>query len=159
MSQFASTAPFNARAAALFLLSCALLYLTGCGYTMRGKVVEGDVTYVAIVDTDDPRLEGRGVGGVNIMLETDPDRINREQVGRTVSQQDGSFSMDIDAFGAGLLQYDVGITAHRRGFETAQNIFRLPSSGRRILIMISPGAGDESWRRQESPFEQYERFR
>jgi len=159
MLQSERVSPLRSRAAALLAVACSLLVLTGCGYTMRGKVVEGEVTYIAIVDANDPRLEGRGVGGVNISLETDPDRLSREQVGRTVSQQDGSFSMDVDAFGAGFLQYDVGITAHRRGFETATNLFRLPSSGKRILIMMAPGVGDESWRRPESPFEQYERFR
>ncbi len=130
----------------------------GCSsYSLKGKVIEGDISYVAIVGQDDPRLEEDGVGGVVLRLETDPDRINRETVGEGLSQPDGSFSVPFNQLGGGVLLYDVGLRARKPGYETVEHSFRLPPKNRRVLVIMRPGksASEE----EESVYEQYERFR
>ena len=115
--------------------------LVGCGsaYQLRGKVIEGDISFIAVVSSDDPRLDGPGVPGVSIMLVSDPNKLNKETLGEVVSSGDGSFTIGVDLVGAGFFKYDAGISADRKGFEHAMSQFRLPSSDRRVLIILRQG--------------------
>lgn len=129
-------------------LAAAALLAGGCGsYKLQGRVVEGDYTGVEIVGRDDERLSGRGVSGVMLRLMTDPTRPNRRVVGETVSNGTGDFAMPVDVMGAGFLEIDAGLTTHKRGYETADGFFRLPGSGRRVLVTVRPGSP-----REDDPF-------
>jgi len=145
-------------ALAVGALALALCFGTGCSsYSLKGKVIEGDISYVAIVGQDDPRLQQEGIGSVSLRLETDPDKISRETAGEGLSQADGSFSVPFNQMGGGVLLYDVGLSARKPGYETVEHAFRLPPKNRRILVIMRPGsAGPEEG---ESTYEQYERFR
>ncbi len=122
---------------------CALVAgaLAACTSSIQGRVVRGDVSYIEVVDSSDPRLSqgGPGVGGVAIHAQLDPTAIKRKTIGRAVSGGDGRFSIPLDEFGAGLLDYDLGVYARRRGFEPAEGFFKLPGGSRRVLVVMAPG--------------------
>lgn len=144
------------------LLGAAALFsplMSGCSsYQLRGKVIRGDISHIAIVSADDARFEGPGVSGVEVRLQTDPTRLNRKTVGTDVSGPDGSFSISVDEVGAGVLIYDVGLTARGRGYIGAEQFFRLPPSDKRILIMLERGADNRDFREEEDLFEEYRRL-
>lgn len=125
------------------MLLCAMsiaLLLTGCGpYRLQGRVIQGDYSAIEIVDGDDERLAHRGVPGAQLRLTMDPDRLNRKVVAQGASDGAGEFSLPVDEFGAGFLEYDFGLSARRKGYEVAEGFFRLPSGSRRVLVTIAPG--------------------
>lgn len=141
------------------LALAAMSALAGCGsYKLQGRVLRGDVSYATIVSADDPQLRApNGLEGVRLRVLTDPDRLNREQVGAGVSGPDGSFSLDIDAFGAGFLEYDIGVEAVRPGYVGVDERFRMPSKGERVLIILAPGRDTRAPR--QNLLDEYERFR
>lgn len=125
-------------ASVLVLLSA----MSGCaGYTLDGKVVAGPVSSISVVDADDPRFAEPGLGGVTIEAMIDPDRLSREHGGTAYSDGGGGFSLPIDQFGAGVLEYDVRLVAQANGFKPAVKTFRLPGDSRRLLITLQPGEG------------------
>lgn len=131
----------------------------GCSsYSFVGRVIEGDVSYATIVADDDPQLtQGRGLGGVRVRVMTDPDRLNRKEVGSGVSAPDGSFRFTLDAFGAGFLEYDIGVDATRPGYAGIDEFFRLPSKGEAVLIVLTPGR--DTRRPREDLTDEYNRYR
>lgn len=123
-------------AAAMF----ACTALGACGpYTIKGRVVHGDTSYVSIVEPGDARLEGTPVAGAQIRLRMDPGKLNRKTVAQEVSDGNGEFSLPVDEFGAGILEYDLGLTARRKGYVSAEGFFRLPPGSRRVLVVLAPG--------------------
>ena len=112
---------------------------TACTYTLRGRVIEGDTSYVAVVDKSDPRLNENGIEGVRLHVQLDPGKLNRKTVCREVSSMDGAFALPVDEIGAGVLEYDVGVFARRAGYSPAEGSFRLPPSGKRIIIVLMRG--------------------
>lgn len=137
----------------------AMTVAGGCaGYTLQGRVTEGDISYAAVLDQSDSRLSGgRGIPGVQVALETDPGRLKREFVGESVTDGDGNFSIRVARPGAGILLYDVGIEARRKGYEGVRQSFRLPPKGKRVFITLRPGP--DTLTDEESLMERYERFR
>ena len=132
------------------LIACALLIaalpLTACnsgesGYHLKGKVVRGSQSVIMIVDQDDERLNFPAIGGASLHLQQDPGRLQRETLATGVSGPDGTFSMKVDRFGAGWLEYDVGLFVRRDGFTPAELPFRLPDKSRRVLVMMGEGVG------------------
>lgn len=128
--------------------------LGGCSYALQGRVIRGDASYVEVVDSGDPRLSEpkAGMSGVSIHLQGDPSNIRRKTLGRTASGGNGGFSVPVDEFGAGMLDYDVGVFARRKGCEPAEGYFRLPGSGKRVLVVMAPG-DDRETREQPSSLE------
>lgn len=140
------------------LIGGAALLLGACSpYTVRGKVIEGDTSYVAIVDESDPRLARRGVSGASVEIWSDPEKLNRKRVASQFSDAEGGFALPFDETGAGVLQYDVRITAEREGYTGAEQSMTLPSSSRRVLIMLKQGQS-RTPRENESLLEQYRRY-
>ncbi|RMD66106.1 MAG: hypothetical protein D6824_01455 [Planctomycetota bacterium] len=124
----------------------------GCApYTLRGKVVEGDVSFIAVVDASDPRLDGPGLSGALLTLQTDPQRLNRKTVGSAVSGADGSFSIPVNEVGAGLLIYDMGLKARKQGYSPTEQFFRLPPANKRVLVLLAPGAATTTGDRSTEP--------
>ena len=119
----------------LALLVAVTSQLVACGgYQLRGTVVRGDYSAIEFVQADDPRLDGPGIGGVSLHLQSDPNKLNRETIARTTSAPDGAFAIPVDLPGAGFLIYDVGLYARKESYSPAQNLFRLPGKGKRVLI-------------------------
>ena len=150
--------PPRPSAVTLVLLSAALL-LSGCdSYVLQGRVVQGDVSDMAFVNTDDPRLAHPGVSGVRITVERDPDRLSATQVGSGLSDDEGRFAIALDSFGAGYLVEVFGVHASRAGYRNARVNLRLDADDeRQLLVILAPGRSDPD--ETESLLEQYERFR
>jgi hypothetical protein len=121
-------------------------------------VIESDISFVVVVDADDPRLDQPGIGGAAVRLQTDPSKLNREVVGDAVTDEEGVFHIKVDRVGAGMFLYDVGVQARRSGFEPATLEFRLPPENRRVLVMMRPGR-DAGFKEEADPWKQYEQFR
>lgn len=137
--------------------------LPACGpHTIHGRVVQGDTSYVMVVDKDDYRLDeaDTGVAGVLLRLQLEPGRINRRTVAEQSSGSDGWFELPVDEFGAGLMELEGGLLARRKGFKSAEGAFMLPGGSKRVLVVLepgrdAPGAFDE----EPSAQEQVERYR
>jgi len=127
------------KAAATTLLALAGCLLAACGYTLEGKVVRGDYSSIQIVADDDPRLEQRGIPGVRLHLQSDPNKLQRETVARTTTGSAGEINIPVDLAGAGFLLYDFGLYARKQGYAPAELLFRLPAKSRRVLITLAPG--------------------
>lgn len=138
-----------------------LVPMGGCeGYALRGRVVQGHASFVQVVSADDPRLEeGDGIAGASVHVQKDPGRLNRETMARGQSGVDGSFELAIDEFGAGVLEIDIGVFVRRKGFDPAEAYFRLPGSGKRVLVILAPGRDRELGEERETLLDQYEDFR
>lgn len=132
------------RLALLPALALLATLLPGCGegYVLRGRVIESENSFISVVDPSDPRLstdDVQGIPGVALHLQMDPGKLNRETITRDVSGPDGEFALHVDRFGAGWMEYDVGLFARKPGFTPAQHFFRLPPDSKRIIIMMARG--------------------
>lgn len=121
-------------------LLVASLALVGCNrYQVRGKAIEGPMPAVVVVSKNDPRLDRPGVAGAVIQLTLDPQQLNARRVGADVTDMDGSFAIDVEDFGAGLLEYDAGVAARLTGYQPSIDNLRLPQIGQRLLVIMAPG--------------------
>lgn len=132
--------------------------LPGCaGYTLRGRVIAGDVSYVAVVEASDPRLAAPGLAGAEVDLVSDPDRARRKRIASGVTDGAGEFSLPVAETGAGFLNYDVALSVRREGYATAQNVFLLPSGSKRVLVILKAGAPGRSGA-EEDLLKEFERY-
>lgn len=133
------------RAMTMLMLPLAFL-LASCGpYQMKGRVVEGDISFIAIVDADDVRFQNQPVEGVLLRARVDPGRVSGKTVAQETSDADGNFSLPVDEFGAGVVDMDVEVLARRSGYKSAESVFNLPRDGKRVLIMMAPGRDPPGW--------------
>ncbi len=117
-----------------------LTCLAACSpYTLRGKVIEGDISYVAVVDANDPRLAGAGIGNASLELISNPERLNHKMLAGGITDPAGSFDLHVDEAGAGILTYDTSLTVRHDGHTTASNIFKLPPDSKRVLVSLKRG--------------------
>lgn len=126
-------------AAALTLLAAALL--SGCStHQLQGVVIRGSVAAIMVVDSDDPRLlSGEPIPEAVVEATLDPSSLGSTPLGRTVSDERGRFSLPVDATGAGMLEYEVEVIAHRPGYQSWQEVLQLPAGWKRVLIVLPPG--------------------
>lgn len=137
--------------ALLLLVGCCLL-LAGCGggYQLRGKVIEGPVAQVQVVDADDPRFIEADISGAGALVwgVFEPNNgIDRQRLGRVVADHEGLFMVPLDASGAGFLMYEIELTARRDGHQGARGVIPVPGRGKRVLITLPRGVdtlGDEA---------------
>lgn len=129
---------------AVVLLSAA--FASACGaHRVKGRVVEGDFDFITVVSGSDARLGSPGIGSTRITFTRDPGRLNAQQVGSGVSDPEGSFDIEIDAFGAGWMSEEWLVRAVRSRFGFAEAAVRLPkpSSGEQLLITIRRASPEE----------------
>ncbi|TVQ54969.1 MAG: hypothetical protein EA377_04275 [Phycisphaerales bacterium] len=127
------------------LLLCATLLLGGCGYTLRGKVLEGQMQDIFTVRSGDDGLDRTGLADVRIEVYRDPDRLGRQLAGSGVSRSDGSFEVSISGFGAGWMDEVWEIRAFRHGYRDVSTVMRLPASpgSNPLLVMMRPGTPNQ----------------
>jgi hypothetical protein len=118
-----------------------LAFLPGCGYTLRGKVVHGEVSSVEMVHEIDPRLKQPGIANVETLVRHDPKDRDSQLVARARTNAAGEFSMPIREYGAGWMQQDWLVQARHAGFHNASSLTKLPAQGGkwRLLITLGPG--------------------
>lgn len=156
------------RAARLLLLACLVLPLAGCGYTIKGVVVRGEMSFIQWVPAGSP-LPGEPVEGASIVVVRDADRMRPVEAGRATSGADGRFVLAIDEFGAGWMEESWLIRGSKSRLGSAETYERLPGSPDGLLLVITLGGDGEAalpWRgtfdRREtgqSLREEAERFR
>lgn len=113
----------------------------GCeSYTLRGRVVEGDASRATVMEASDPRLEGRPVRGARVLAVLDPENLGRERLPAATSDESGRFAIRVDAVGAGVLTYRVGVSVRMSGRTPAEAVFPLPGRGERVLVEIASGS-------------------
>ena len=126
--------------ALLLAVWCAAV--VGCeGYALRGRVVGGRDSDVAVVDKGDARLTGDEVAipGARVAVTLDPQSLGRRPLKVVVADDEGRFEVPIDAAGAGFLEYDVEVVVRAAGAEPAVQTLRLPGSGKRLLVTLTRG--------------------
>jgi hypothetical protein len=129
--------PNLARNLAAVLIAAALL---GCqSHQLEGVVVEGDHPRVELVNPGDARLNGPVVSEARISLTLDPSSLNPKSLAELVSDPNGTFKVDVDALGAGILQYDLGILCQADGFKTLYQTMAMPKRDRVLLVVLTPG--------------------
>ena len=140
------------------VLVCACLFLSGCGgYQLRGIVLDGMRPGIYIVEQDDPRLKEPGIANASIELTLDPNKLRPRALGGTITRADGTFSVPINAAGAGFLEYDIGLYVRSKGFSPLDSgAMALPPDSRRLLIVMVPGV-DKARRSQGSLLEEIRR--
>jgi hypothetical protein len=118
----------------------------GCsGYEVRGRVVYGDFGgLVTVVDEDDPRLRGEGVGNARITIIRDPGRLNARQVATGVSEADGDFVIPLSEFGAGWLEETWRVQAVRSRLGIAEGLVDMPAPGSGRVLLIELREADPS---------------
>jgi hypothetical protein len=133
------------RSLLLLLLSLSLFAAACGGHRVRGRVVEGDFDFIAVVSGSDSRLASPGIGSTRITFTRDPGRLNAQQVGSGVSDPEGSFDIEIDAFGAGWMSEEWLVRAVRSRFGFAEGTVRLPKphSDEQLLITIRRASPEE----------------
>lgn len=135
-------------AAGTLLAAIAVAGPLGCGYTIRGVVSEGEMSFMQWAGADAP-APGRPIAGATVILVRDPTSMRPTQVAQATSGPDGTFTMSVDAFGAGWMDESWLFRASKSRVGSAELIDRLPGSpGSRTLVITLGGAGDAAipWR-------------
>lgn len=126
---------------ALLLVGFAM---QGCSsYQIRGTVVEGRAPGVYVVDSSDARLKQTAVADAQIQATLDPEKLRPKLLRGTQSDEQGAFAIPVDDFGAGLLEYSLGLFVDADGYsgtETQQPI-ALPGPGKQLLVVVAAGRG------------------
>lgn len=115
-----------------------LIWASGCGFRLRGLVIEGATPGVFVVDKTDSRLVELGLATAVINLTIDPGHMNAKHLGSYQSDLDGRFDVPIDELGAGFLEYDIGLVCRLAGYHAIQHRVRMPGSSKRLLIILIP---------------------
>ncbi len=125
----------------LCMLVIAAVQIGGCsGHHVRGVVLVGENSYVQIVDKNDPRLsQGEPVMGATVTSIVDPQSLDSTRLAGVTTDVSGAFSIPVENFGAGWLEYEMGVTVRRSKFAPAEGFFPLPGSGKRVLVVLAPG--------------------
>src|SRR5262245_29200893 len=119
----------------------SLVGLTGCGYTIHGVVVRGDMSSV---EWEDGNAGGdRPVPGASVSITRDPTTLHPEIAGSVMTDAHGCFELPVSGFGAGWMNESWLIRASRNGVGSAEWLGELPGSpsGRTLVIVISPDGG------------------
>lgn len=129
----------------LAVLAVAWAMLSGCsGYRLQGLVVEGREPGLVLYDQKDPRLEeiGRfGLEQATVEVVLDPNTGKRERLDLVRTDASGRFTVPIEAFGLGTLEYDIGLLIHRPGFQPQWRVIRAPAEKQVVVVTLEPGGG------------------
>lgn len=126
------------------IVACVGLWLGGCtsvDRTVSGKVIEGKVSMIGRVPSNDPRLEGPGLEGVKIVARLDAMRRGGATVVDGLSGPDGQIKLktrDLKVFSE-----EVSVAATRDGYTPARQVMVIPSGARRLLIVLQPLSGSQ----------------
>jgi len=124
---------------ALMLTVCSLATV-GCeSYALRGAVVEGQMPGVYIVRADDARLEQVGLANAVVEPTLDPDSMRPKQLSNALTDDRGRFELPVTEFGAGILEYELGLLVRHEGFKSVWQKMPMPPGNRRLLVVMAPG--------------------
>lgn len=137
--------PIMTRTTTLLQVLALSLLLTGCAdFRLQGMVVEGSVPGLAIYDKDDDQLSQSGKFGLDqaiVEVTIDPDTGERQRLDPVRTDSAGRFSVPLDVFAPGMLEYEVGLLIHRPGFRPHWQVIQLPDDDERVVVTLEPGSG------------------
>jgi hypothetical protein len=126
----------------LGLIPLALGFLSGCAghAAIEGRVVEGKVSYVGLVDPNDSRLKGEGgVAGAAISARTVVENQGGRNLDQATSDAKGNFHLNVKEQSAFARPTQFNVT--KEGYITADGAVPFPPSDRRVLIILKPAPG------------------
>lgn len=124
-------------------LALMALVVSGCGpYRLQGLVVEAPSPGMILVNADDERLQWPGLEDATVQLTLDPGRPTEEKKAATLTDRTGAFTLEVHAIGAGFLEYEAMIVVRKPGYRSTWQRMPLPSSSKRLLVMLTPGRDD-----------------
>ena len=142
----------------LFCLSVAAIMLHGCGpYHLQGRVVQGPTLAVLLVNKDDKRLEQPGIDSAKIELTLDPSSMRPKRLADAITDYNGDFDVLIEEFGAGALEYEIGLLVQRLGYQSLYQTIGLPGRDRRLIIVMPTGR--DQLRRRENVLDETMRLK
>lgn len=143
---------------ALLVMAVAAMAGGCASYAVRGAVIGGSQSMVVLVRKDDPRVKvANGLTDVSLSFSLDPRSLGSKPLGSTVTRSDGTFEMPVDVFGAGTLEYELGVLARGAGYDSAQGMVPMPSGDQRVLVIMARGR--DRYVAPEDPLRDIERYR
>tara|TARA_B100001059_G_C17713411_1_gene516699 strand:- start:192 stop:686 length:495 start_codon:yes stop_codon:yes gene_type:complete len=129
-----------------FLMSLLCGVLMGCssGQGLAGRVVNAQSPggrLVKTADNDPLSIPGRRISGATIELIRDPKSMNRRVVARTQSRSDGTFVLDVDAFGAGWMVEEWLFRCSHPRNKTIEFFGEMPSNLSNFLLIFDMTSG------------------
>lgn len=113
----------------------------GCQYTLQGVVQEGASPGVEVVDQSDPRLADKGYGLPEAVVEisVDPEAAWPKRLAPVKTDGQGRFSVPIDVFGVGWMEYKLGVLVHHPHYRPQWMVIPVPAGKQRVLVRMTPG--------------------
>lgn len=120
----------------------AVALLSGCGYTLQGKVVEGGFDAVDVL----PRSQADAAGGApvqsaSVELYRDPSNPKRKLVGAARTDENGEFRMVLQDFGAGWMEERWLVRIRRAGYKGVEQTVELPMSPDKWTVLGTMSRG------------------
>ena len=122
----------------LCLLAASLVGCAGAATnSIKGKVIEGSLNFVMVVDQSDERLKGPGLADVAVEARAGGNRAAGTLFSKTTSGSNGEFRLNFGDQQQVLLK-PVEFSGEKAGYGTAKVVMNLPPSERRLLIVMQP---------------------
>lgn len=120
--------------------ACAAM-MWGCGASkLTGRVIEGRISFVGVVDGSDARLGQPGIGQATIMVEHPDGAAGDARIATGTTGADGSISLSIP--GKKWPTDRVLIRATAADHAPARGVLYLPRDGQKLLILLERTAAD-----------------
>ena len=118
------------------LVSSMLIGCSAANNSLRGKVIEGNINFVCIVDQHDERLKSPGLEGVTV--EARGSNAAATLFSSVKSDTNGDFTLRFGDQQQVLLK-PVEFSGFKDGYSPSREVMNLPPSDRRLLIILKPG--------------------
>ena len=109
---------------------------TGGAVPVKGKVIPGDISIIGAVDPNDERLNGPGLAGATITGSTLIENQGGLDLGDATSDQKGVFRLNVREQKA--FSRPAEFTVRKDGYIAATARMPLPSTDRRLLVILKP---------------------
>jgi len=124
----------------ILLVSLVSSLLTGCSAatnSLRGKVIEGNLSFVCLVSQSDERLKAQGIEGATV--EARASNSTGTLFSSVKSDQKGDFKLKFGDQQAVLLK-PIEFSGAKDGYAQGHEVLNLPPSDRVLLVVLKPGA-------------------
>jgi hypothetical protein len=118
-----------------FLAACQ----PGGAVPINGKVIAGNISFIGAVDPNDERLKGPGLSQATITGSALIENQGGVDLGETTSDQKGSFRLNVREQRAFSRPAEFNVS--KDGYITATAKMPLPSTDRRLLVILKPESG------------------
>lgn len=112
-----------------------VMLLGGCAAStsISGKVIQGPVGFVGIVDATDDRFKSDGVADAKVVVTKNPQE-GGVRIGESASDAKGNFSVVVQDQSS--LIRPAGVSASAPGFQPVSTVMNIPPASQRVLIIL-----------------------